>query len=114
MSILFHPTHRKFIKLLRSYADRGVNVDITKDDYSRYKQIFERSNIAVERHRAIYRLMIEILNRQTSLDKGRSFNHKLVDIIENSLAIAERKSPWNTFKGAFLKPVVLFLLKRLK
>ena len=24
MAVLFHPAHRKFIKLLRSYADRGV------------------------------------------------------------------------------------------
>lgn len=29
MAILFHPTHRKFIKLLRTYADKGTIINIT-------------------------------------------------------------------------------------
>lgn len=114
MSILFHPAHRKFIKLLRFYADKGVNYIFTEDDEHRYKQIFERSTKAKDRHQSIYKLVLEVINRKTPLDEGRPFNHAVVDQIEKSFAKAERKKPWNTFKGVFIIPIILFLLKKQK
>lgn len=114
MSILFHPAHRKFIKLLRSFADKGVNYNFTEDDERRYKQIFERSTDARDRHRSIYKLALEIIRRETPPDEGRPFDHSLVDQVESFFAKAERKNLWNTFKGAFIIPFILFLLKKLK
>lgn len=114
MSFLFHPAHRKFIKLLRSYADKGVKYIITEDDKRRYEQIFERSTQAKDRHQSIYKLVLEIINRETPLDEGSPFNHSVVDQIEKSFAKVERKNPWNTFKGAVILPFILFLLKNQK
>ena len=101
MPILFHPTHRKFIKLLRSYADKGVNYNVTENDKLRYNQIFERSTKAKDRHQSIYKLILEIINRETPLGEGHPFDHAIVDQIEKFFADVERKNPWATFKGAF-------------
>lgn len=114
MSILFHPAHRKFIKLLRSYADKGVNYIITEDDKRRFEQIFEHSTKAKYRQQAIYKLVLEIINRETPLADGIPFDHSIVDQIEKYFANAERKNPWDTIKGAFILPLIHFLIKKLE
>lgn len=114
MSFLFHPAHRKFIKLLRSYADKGVNYIITEDDKRRYEKIFERSTKAKDRHQSIYKFALDIINRETPIDKASPFDHSVVDQIEVLFANVERKNPWKTFKGAFILPIILFLMKKLK
>lgn len=114
MPILFHPAHRKFIKLLRSYADKGVNYNVTENDKLRYNQIFERSTKAKDRHQSIYKLVLEILNRETPLGEGSPFDHSVVDEIEKSFAKVERKKPLDTFKGAVILPIILFFIKKLE
>lgn len=105
-SFLFHPTHRKFIRLLRLHADQGTIVNITDKDKKRLSEVFRRTNIAIERHRAIYKLVLEILNRNTSPEDGVPLTHGDVDTVEKQFAQAEHKSPCNTFKGVLIRPIL--------
>lgn len=114
MAILFHPTHRKFIKLLRLYADRGTIVNITNLDQEKFSDLLHRTNNSLRRHKAIYKLLLEILSRNTPPEEGHPFTHEMVDTIERSLAHAERSKPCATFRGAAIKPFLQFLLRRLK
>lgn len=97
MAILFHPTHRKFIKLLRTYADKGTIINITDFDKKRIHELFIRTNNALERHKSIYKIALEILNRNTPAEEGYPFTHEMVDTIEEQLASAERRKSCNTF-----------------
>lgn len=114
MALLFHPSHRKFIRLLRSYADRGTYFCITDLDREKLVEIFHRTNDAVERHKSIYMLLLKILNRHTSPEEGYLFTHKNVDDIEQTFARLERRRPCITFRGVIIIPLLRFLLRRLK
>ena len=113
MAILFHPTHRKFIKLLRSYADRGTIINITDQDQERFSDLLSRSGNALKRHKAAYKLVIEILNRSTPVEKGYPFTQEMVDKIEQMLICAERRKPCNTFRGVVIMPLLRYLIRRL-
>lgn len=114
MALLFHPSHRKFIKLLRSYADRGTYFCITDLDREKLVEIFHRTNDAVERHKSIYMLLLKILNRHTSPEEGHLFTHEIVDNIEKFFARIERKRPCFTFREVVIGSFLRFLLRRLK
>lgn len=108
MAILFHSTYRKFIKLLRTYADKGTIINITDFDKERLTELFYRTNDALERHKSIYKIALEILNRNTPAEERYPFIHEMVDTIEEQLASTERRKPCNTFQGV----VFMSLLKR--
>lgn len=111
MAILFHPAHRKFIRLLRSYADRGTIINITDQDKERYLELFHRTSIALERHKAVYKLVLEILNRNTPSEKGYPFTQEMVDNIEQMLIRAERRKPCNTFRGVVIMPLLQHIIR---
>lgn len=113
MAVLFHPTHRKYIKLLRSYADRGAIINITDRDKEHIFNLFYQTNKAIERHKAIYKRLLVILNRNTPLEEGEPFTHEMVDIIENTFAHMEHRRPCNTFLAVAVLPLLQFLLRKL-
>lgn len=113
MAILFHPAHKKFIKLLRSYADRDTIINITEQDQERYLGLFHRTNISLERHKAVYKLVLEILNRNTPVEEGYPFTHEMVDKIEQMLIRAERRKPCNTFRGVVIMPLLRHIIRRM-
>ena len=43
MILLLHPTHRKFIKLLRNKVNNGDVIYITKEDQSEWQSLFNTS-----------------------------------------------------------------------
>ena len=43
MILLLHPTHRKFIKLLRNKVNNGDVIYITKEDQSEWLSVFNTS-----------------------------------------------------------------------
>ena len=43
MILLLHPTHRKFIKLLRNKVNNGDVIYITKEDQSEWQSVFNTS-----------------------------------------------------------------------
>lgn len=112
MAILFHPAHKKFIKLLRSHADKGTIINITEYDKERLSILLHRTDNALERHKSIYKLVLEILNRNTPPEEGYPFTHEMVDTIEMAFVKAERSKPCNTFLGATIVPLLQNLLKR--
>lgn len=112
MAILFHPTHRKFIKLLRSYADREIIINITDYDRERYSELLKRTNNPLERHKIIYLLILEILNRPTSPDEGCLFTHEVVNYIEQSFVRAERRKPCVTFQMVVIMPLLQSLIRK--
>lgn len=114
MKILLHPTHRKFIKLLRSYVKRCTIITITDQDFERFMQVIHRTNISMERHRASYKIMLEILNRKPSPENGYLLSNEFVDKIEEFLAEAERRKLCNTIKIIILKPIIRFMKRRLR
>lgn len=113
MAVLFHPAHRKFIKLLRSYADRGVIINITDRDKEYIFNLFHRTNKALDRQKAIYKRLLVILSRNIPLEEGEPFTHEMVDIIENTFAHMERRRPCNTFRAVAVLPLLQFLLRKL-
>lgn len=114
MSILFHSAHRKFIKLLRTHADRGTIINITDFDKKRIHELFIRTNNALERHKSIYKTLLVVLNRNTPAEEGYPFTHEMVDTIEEQLVSTERRKPCNTFRGVVIMPLLQFLIKKSK
>lgn len=113
MAILLHPAHRKFIKLLRSYADRGIIINVTDQDQKRYLELFHRTSVALERHKTIYKLILEILNRNTPVEEGYIFTQEMVDNIELMLIRAECRKPCNTFRGGVIMPLLRHIIRRM-
>lgn len=112
MALLIHPAHRKFIKILRSYADRNTIINITDQDKERLSDLIRRTDNALERHKSVYKLILEILNRNTPPEEGYPFTHDMVDIIERTIAKGEFRQPYKTFLGAVIIPFLQFLKKK--
>lgn len=65
-------------------------------------------------HKSIYKIALEILNRNTPAEEGYPFTHEMVDTIEEQLASAERRKPCNTFRGVIIMPLLQILIKKSK
>ena len=52
MILLLHPTHRKFIKLLRDNVDNGKVIFLTSEDQSEWQSVFNTSKNSKKRHLA--------------------------------------------------------------
>lgn len=112
MAILFYLAHKKFVKILRSYADRGTIINITEHDRERLSLLLHRTDNALERHKCIYRVAFEILNRNSPSKEGYTFTHEMVDTIEIAFVKAERSKPCDTFREIAIVPLLKILLKR--
>ena len=60
--ILFHPTHRKFIKLLRKRVEVEP-IYLTNEDIEAFRALVRRTNIAMERHKGLYRIFLTAMYR---------------------------------------------------
>ena len=58
MILLLHPTHRKFIKLLRNKVNNGDVIYITKEDQSEWQSVFNTSKNSKKRHQETYRIFL--------------------------------------------------------
>lgn len=63
MCSLIHPTHRKYIKLLREKADSGNPIIITKKDWEDYVALIKSTNKKMARHQSVYRITLRAMNR---------------------------------------------------
>lgn len=59
MILLLHPTHRKFIKLLRNKVNNGDVIYITKEDQSEWQSVFNTSKNSKKRYQETYRYFFE-------------------------------------------------------
>lgn len=115
--ILIHPTHRKFVRLLRDSLDKGTPILLTRSDFKEFDKICQGEMTAVERHQKIYRLALRAKYRPFT-DLPRTEKVAVVDtnaitFIEKRFAIAERKHLRMTLESAFILPLLQSLIRRI-
>ena len=108
MILLLHPTHRKFIKLLRNKVNNGDVIYITKEDQSEWQSVFNTSKNSKKRHQETYRIFLRAINRvHTEIPNNAIvINLSLVDHIESILRKVELKNPLRTIRNIILMKIV--------
>lgn len=110
MILLLHPTHRKFIRLLREHVKDGSFFNLTQEDVAEYKMILNTTKNSKKRHQTIYRIFLHAIRR----DKGDNtdaeiiINSESVGCIEKCLRKAELTKPLIT-----LRNILVIALSRL-
>ena len=101
MILLLHPTHRKFIRLLRDKVSKGDVIFITQEDLSEWKSVFSTSKNSKKRHQATYRILLRAINRICTEipDSAIVINSSCVDYIERFLRKVELKNPIRTINN---------------
>ena len=114
-TFLLHPTHRKIIKLLRQHIKEGEHLIITQQDVSDYKKLMRRTQISMERHKGVYRLLLNII-RRTNFDEIGVFVNDLefISLIEKTFARAERKRLDITIRNIIARPILRCFLRWIK
>ena len=109
--ILFHPTHRKFIKLLRKRVEVEP-IYLTNEDIEAFRALVRRTNIAMERHKGLYRIFLTAMRRpNSSISPDIIIDSAYVDCIERVLCEVERKNPRMLFKAMVLAPIARKILR---
>lgn len=109
--ILFHPTHRKFIKLLRKRVEVEP-IYLTNEDKEAFRALVRRTNIAMERHKGLYRIFLTAMRRpNSSISPDIIIDSAYVDYIERALCEVERKNPRMLFKAMVLAPIERKILR---
>ena len=99
--LLLHPTHRKFIRLLRDRIKAGQAIIFTQSDLDSFHSLCEIESMSMtERHQRIYRIVLTAVYRPIDqIDKhekvcivGKGF----INQIENCFFEAERKHHYLT------------------
>ena len=101
MILLLHPTHRKFIRLLRDKVSKGDVTFITQEDLSEWKSVFSTSKNSKKGHQATYRILLRAINRICTEipDSAIVINSSCVDYIERFLRKVELKNPIRTINN---------------
>lgn len=109
--ILFHPTHRKFIKLLRKRVEVEP-IYLTNEDIEAFRALARRTNIAMERHKGLYRIFLTAMRRpNSSVSPDIIIDSAFVDYIERVLCEAERKSPRKLILAIVVAPIARKILR---
>lgn len=109
--ILFHPTHRKFIKLLRKRVEVEP-IYLTNEDMEAFRALVRRTNIAMERHKGLYRIFLTAMRRpNSSISPDIIIDSAYVDYIGRALCEVERKNPGMLFKAMVLAPIARKILR---
>ena len=112
---LLHPTHRKFIKLLKNYIKKKGFIYITTNDIEEYKNIFTATNMSVERHQRVYRIFLKAINRTQveQNDVAGVVTLENIGKIESILRGIELSNPLVTFRNAVIYPILTSVLRYL-
>lgn len=111
MTILIHPTHRKIVALLKEHVASGKHLEVIKEDIVDFHQLMHRIQIAIERHKGIYRILLTIVNRSKDRPGFLEYDLMIINQIEKAFARAERKRLYITIRNAILWPILSKLLK---
>ena len=113
---LFHPTHRKLIRLLRGRINDGYPIIITQADWDEFLRISEGTVPMIRRHHSIYRIILTVINRPIEeIDRNEKvgfIGEHQIDIIEKCFAKAERNHLGAAIIAPFLERIVRKLEKR--
>ncbi len=105
-TILIHPTHRKIVALLKEHIASGKHLEIIQQDIDDFHRLLHRTQIAMERRKRIFRILLTIMNR-TQTGAGYAANDLIVvSQIEKAFARADRKRLDVTIRNAILSPII--------
>lgn len=99
---IIHPTHRKFIRLLRERLREGNPIVIRKAEYGALLKELPLFQSAAERNQIIYRLVLRAMNRPSS--EMQQYNDL---IIVNEQFIKELESVYAKVERKRLCPVIM-------
>ena len=112
--LLFHPTHRKFIRLLRERVNNGCPIILTQADLDEYDRISQGTVTMLQRHQSIYRIVLSAANRPVEeidkKEKIRLIGERQIDTIEYCFSKAERKH----LGAAIVAPILDSIVRRLE
>ncbi len=111
MKILLHPTHRKFVMLLREKINSGQPIIITQADLDEIHQLIIRSKKALVRHKGIYRIFLRAINRSSSNCQDVYLNQESIDYIESVLCKVEWRNPLITMRNIILAPILRKMIR---
>ena len=104
--LLIHPVHRRYIKILRDQVKKGTPVLLTQSDLDGFKELCSSTKQKGKRHRGLYKLTLNAINRpkEETQKVGISgvLGNEEINIIEKTLAKAERRGLYATIMGTFL------------
>ena len=117
--LLIHPTHRKFVRIMRDRCRKGKPVLLKIEDIEDLKNLFKMGTMpAIERHKRLYKIVLRAYNRTLSEysadEKIRIVDNQLIGVLENRFFVAEWKHLWMTLLSSFAFPIFRWLLNRNK
>ena len=85
---------------------------LTNEDIEAFRALVRRTNIAMERHKGLYRIFLTAMRRPNpSISPDIIIDTNCVDYIERVLAKAERKSPRMLFMAIVVAPIARKILR---
>jgi hypothetical protein len=109
---LIHPSHRKFIKLLRDKLGDDGYVVFTKDDILAYKSLWATTINSSERHMGMYKIIIQAANRQSKdVEINSIVDLATVNEIETELRKIELCNPLMTIVNTIFYFLIQVLSK---
>lgn len=113
MILLLHPTHRKFIKLLRDNVNNGEVIFLTTEDKNEWLSVLNKSKNSTKRHLATYRILINRVNTEIP-NNAIVINSSSVNHIEVFLRKVELKNPFRTIRNIILMKIIRVGFRLLK
>lgn len=109
--ILLHPTHRKFIRILREHVEHGTPIIVTKSDKDAFKALVQRTKKSLARHKGIYRLLLRAMQRTVIHEGDTILNSLHIDYIESVFCDVERKNIFVTIRNIIVWPILCKVIK---
>ena len=116
--LLLHPTHRKFIRLLRDRVNSGYPIIITQSDNDAIKHMCEGAMTMIKRHQGIYRIVLTAVYRPIEEivkdEKIYYIGYKSINIAEKCFFKAEWRHLGTTLGSGYLVPILRHIIKKLE
>ena len=114
---LIHPTHRKYIRLLRNRAVGGNPIVLTNQDVEDFRKLMKTSKQRLYRHHGLYRITLRAMSRPQS-DVTTEEIHSILDEdainhIARFLSKAERSQLGTTLFSTFVVPILRRIIRRI-
>lgn len=114
MILLLHPTHRKFVKLLRNKLGVDGVVILLNEDVFAILQLWRRATSSKSRHQGMYKIFIKAANRKWGdIPKDQISKFVKVDEIASYLREIELKNPTKTLCNTIIVPFINSVIKLL-
>lgn len=108
--ILIHPTHRKFVRMIRDRVNSGCPIILTESDVRAFHDLCQGTMTMLKRHQGIYRIVLTAANRPIEgIDKNEKVyvvGNKLLNVIEKGFSKAEWRHLWTTVLSGYVVPIL--------